>query len=262
MELNDYVPQVRFELIPIRNLVSNQDYQRKVSFSHVKKAVENFDLRQVNPVKVSRRKGINYVFNGQHTIEIIAAVSQSRDTPVWCMVFDDLDYEEEADIFANQQKFVKRLSPFEIFSARMEAGDEDALLIRDLVHSYGLELSSSTGLGNVVAVAALESVYTKYDIHVLDRTLRMLLGTWQGEPDSLTGNYIRAVAHLIVTYGDNLDENRFKEKLGNTSLRYINRNAKEYNKGATGYAFVLLECYNQKLQHPLDSSLLFKSGKK
>ena len=68
MELNEYVPQVRFELIPIRNLVSNQDYQRKVSFSHVKKAVENFDLRQVNPVKVSRRKGINYVFNGQHTI--------------------------------------------------------------------------------------------------------------------------------------------------------------------------------------------------
>ena len=262
MELNEYVPQVRFELIPIRNLVSNQDYQRKVSFSHVKKAVENFDLRQVNPVKVSRRKGINYVFNGQNTIEMIAAGSQSRDTAVWCMVCDDLDYEEEADIFANQQKFVKRLSPFEIFSARMEAGDEDALLIRDLVHSYGLELSSSTGLGNVVAVAALESVYTKYDIHVLDRTLRMLLGTWQGEPDSLTGNYIRAVAHLIVTYGDNLDENRFKEKLGNTSLRYINRNAKEYNKGATGYAFVLLECYNQKLQHPLDSSLLFKSGKK
>ena len=122
MELNEYVPQVRFELIPIRNLVSNQDYQRKVSFSHVKKAVENLDLRQVNPVKVSRRKGINYVFNGQHTIEIIAAVSQSRDTPVWCMVFDDLDYEEEADIFANQQKFVKRLSPFEIFSARMDSG--------------------------------------------------------------------------------------------------------------------------------------------
>lgn len=261
MDLNEFVPNVRFELIPIRNLVSNQDYQRKVSYTHVKHAVANFDLHQVNPVKVSRRNGINYVFNGQHTIEIIAAVSGSRDTPVWCMVYDELEYGEEADIFANQQKFVKRLSPYEIFVARVEAGESDALMIRDLVESYGLKLSSSTGLGNIVAVAAMESVYNKYDIHVLDRTLRLLLGTWQGEPESLCGNYIRAVAQLIATYGDNLDENRFKEKLGNTSLKYINRNAKEYNKGATGYAFIILECYNQKLQHPLESNLLYRAKK-
>ena len=69
------------------------------------KAAEHFDLHQVNPVKVSRRNGVNFVFNGQHTIEIVALVSGSRDTPVWCMVYEDLDYELEADIFANQQKY-------------------------------------------------------------------------------------------------------------------------------------------------------------
>lgn len=60
-------------------------------------------------MKVSRRDGINYVFNGQHTIEIVAAVSGSRETPVWCMIYDDLSYEHEADIFANQQKYVLSL---------------------------------------------------------------------------------------------------------------------------------------------------------
>ena len=30
----------------------------------------HFDVHQINPVKVSRRDGINYVFNGQHTIEM------------------------------------------------------------------------------------------------------------------------------------------------------------------------------------------------
>lgn len=49
---------------------------------HVKRAVENFDPYQVNPVKVSRRNGRNFVFNGQHTIEIIAEVTGSRDTLV------------------------------------------------------------------------------------------------------------------------------------------------------------------------------------
>ena len=74
-ELRDYVPNVHFELIPIRDLVSNQEYQRNLSWGHVKKAIENFDLNQINPIKVSRRNGTNYVFNGQHTAEIVAAVS-------------------------------------------------------------------------------------------------------------------------------------------------------------------------------------------
>ena len=96
-----FVPKVHFELIPIKNLVSNQEYQRNLCVPHIKKAASDFDLYQVNPVKVSRRNGINYVFDGQHTTEIIAMVSGSRETPVWCMVYDDLCYEEEAGIFAN-----------------------------------------------------------------------------------------------------------------------------------------------------------------
>ena len=101
-----FVPNVHFEQITIKNLVSNQDYQRSLSHTHISRAEEKFALYQINPVKVSRRDGINYVFNGQHTIEIVALVSGSRETPVWCMVYDDLCYEHEADIFANQMKFV------------------------------------------------------------------------------------------------------------------------------------------------------------
>ena len=124
-EYNPYVPNVHYELIPIKNLVSDQLYQRSLSLSHIAKAVEHFDLYQINPVKVSRREGSNYVFNGQHTIEIVAAKSGSRDTPVWCMIYDDLNYEQEADIFANQMKFVKPLLPYEVFNANLEAGNPD-----------------------------------------------------------------------------------------------------------------------------------------
>lgn len=106
-EFSYFVPNVHFEQIPIKNLVSNQEYQRNLSRAHINRAAAHFDLYQINPVKVSRRDGINYVFNGQHTIEIVALVSGSRDTPVWCMIYDDLCYEHEADIFANQMKYVR-----------------------------------------------------------------------------------------------------------------------------------------------------------
>ena len=57
-----FVPNAHFELIPIKNLVSNQDYQRNLSIKHVERTSKNFDLNQINPVKVSRRNGVNYVF--------------------------------------------------------------------------------------------------------------------------------------------------------------------------------------------------------
>ena len=128
IDLMQFVPKVHFEQIPIRNLVSNQEYQRNLSQHHVQRAAANFDLYQINPVKVSRRNGINYVFNGQHTIEIVALVSGSRETPVWCMVYDDLGYEHEADIFANQMKYEKPLLPYEIFMANIEAGFKEVSL--------------------------------------------------------------------------------------------------------------------------------------
>lgn len=88
MGFEQYVPNVHFEQIPIKNLVSNQEYQRNLSQLHIKRTADHFDLYQINPVKVSRRNGINYVINGQHTIEIVAEVSGSRDTPsgAWFMM--------------------------------------------------------------------------------------------------------------------------------------------------------------------------------
>lgn len=161
-DLSKFVPDVRFEQIPIKHLVSNQNYQRHLSQKHIKKTVESFDIHQINPVKVSRRNGINYVFNGQHTIEIVATVSGSRETPVWCMVFEDMDYEVEADTFANQQKNVKPLLPFEIFKANLEAGNDMQLMIKALVESMDLVIGPTKGMRTICAISTIEEIYLKH----------------------------------------------------------------------------------------------------
>lgn len=246
MEINSYVPNVHFEQIPIKNLVSNQEYQRHLSKDHIRKAAEHFDLCQINPVKVSRRQGVNYVFNGQHTIEIVALVSGSRDTPVWCMVYDDLEYEEEADIFANQQKFVKKLLPYEIFVANIEAGSDEQLIIKALVESFGLRISGNSRPGCICCIATLESLFRKYGYDILQRSLRLSVTTWEGDVDSLTGNILRGIAHLIVAYKDNLKDDMFVEKVGRFSPREIGRIAKERKAGSMGYAEAMLNLYNKK----------------
>ena len=84
--LAEYLPKVSFEAIRICDLVTDQEYQRTLSERHVKQIIENFDLCQLRPVRVSRRDGVNYVIDGQHTMETVAIVSGSKNTPVWCMV--------------------------------------------------------------------------------------------------------------------------------------------------------------------------------
>ena len=261
-DLNRFVPNVRFEKIPIKNLLSNQDYQRNLSQKHIRKTVENFDIHQINPVKVSRRDGINYVFNGQHTIEIIAQVSGSRETPVWCMVFEDMDYQVEADTFANQQKNVKPLLPFEIFKANIEAGNDMQLMIKALVESMDLVIGPTKGARTICAISTLEEIYTKHGYHTLERTIRLCVGTWEGEANSLSSNMLRGVCRLILAYGDDMRDDLFKEKVGRYSAKEIGRMAKDRHAGSLGYAEAMLIAYNWKMKYRLRWAKLFnKKGK-
>ena len=245
-----FVPNVYFEKIPIKNLVSNQEYQRSLSQTHIARAVANFDLYQINPVKVSRRDGINYVFNGQHTIEIVAHVSGSRETPVWCMIYDDLNYEHEANIFANQMKYVKTLQPLEVFKANLEAGSDDQLIIRDLIESYGLTVGSKKHHGTICCIATLESIYTKYGYQVLNRILRLIISTWEGDINSFSANIFNALTKLVVTFGDSLNDEIFKERVGNVSVKQLVRMAKERRSGSMGVAEAMLIEYNGKRKNP------------
>lgn len=260
-ELNPFVPDVHFEQIPICNLVSNQEYQRALSLKHIKKAAAHFDPLQINPVKVSRRDGINYVFNGQHTIEIVAAVSGSRETPVWCMVYENLKYETEADIFANQQKFVKSLSPYEIFIANVEAGNDEQLIIKGLVESYGLNITHGKVPGAICCISSLEAIFENNGYQVLDRTLKLVIGTWEGDVNSLSANMIRGVAKLVSSYGDSLNDDIFKEKLGSHSVREIGRIAKDRKVGSMGYAEAMLIMYNKNFKTGLKWGKLYSSKK-
>ena len=260
---SEYIPRVNFELIPIKNLVANQDYQRNLSIKHVQKAAANFDAYQINPVKVSRRDGTNYVFNGQHTIEIIALISGSRETPVWCMVYDDLDYQQEADIFANQMKYTKALLPFEIFMANVEAGNDKQIIIKDLIESFNMTISGKQAPGNICAVATLESIYDKYGYNNLDHTLRLIIGTWEGSPKSFSANMLNGVARLIYCYGEELNDSTFMEKLGRISIKELSRTARDRRAGSLGFSEAMLIIYNKKSQHPLRFSKLYSSkGKK
>ena len=243
-----FVPNVHFELIPIRNLVSNQTYQRELSQTHISRTIQAFNKNQLNPVKVSRRNGINYVMDGQHTIEIVVGVSGSRDTPVWCMVFEDMQYRVEAELFANQQKYVQRLTPYQIYVAHIEAGNDEQLIIRDLVESYGLKITKTRGHCMLACISALEWIYENFSYHTLDRSLRLCVAAWEGDVYSMHGLLLKAIAIMVMFFKDDLRDEIFKEKLGSVSPKEIARTARERGGGTLCVVEVLLTEYNKRMK--------------
>lgn len=121
---------------------------------------------------------------------------------------------------------------------------------------YSLTIAPYKGYGIICAVATLERIYMKYGYHVLDRTLRLCVGTWEGDIDSLGANILNAVARMVVAYGDQLRDETFKEKVGALSIRQLSRTAKERGGGSLSYAEAMLVAYNRKCKYTLKWSKL------
>ena len=58
-----------------------------------------------------------------------------------------------------------------------------------MIESYDLVLSAKSAPGNICAISTVEDIYLKCGFHVLDRTIRLIVQTWEGEQKSFSANY-------------------------------------------------------------------------
>lgn len=136
------------------------------------------------------------------------------------MVYDDLGYEHEADIFANQMKYVKPLLPYEIFMANIEAGNDKQLIIRDLVESYDLTIASTTTPGGICAVATLETSTTIRLPYA--RPCHPSHCSHMGRASqSFSANMMNGLARFLNAYGDAIKMMYLRK----SSERYPSRNS-------------------------------------
>lgn len=111
----------------------------------------------------------------------------------------------------------------------------------------------------ICAVTSLVKIYEKTGYDILNRTLILIVGTWEGEAHSLSSNMLWGVAKVIYAYKDKLDDDRFKEKLGVISVRELSRTAKERRAGSLGYAEAIVLNYNKKSHGILNIEELYKN---
>ena len=94
---------------------------------------------------------------------------------------------------------------------------------------------------------------------MLDHVLRLIIATWEGEPKSFSGNMLNGVARFLYAFEDKVNDNTFKEKLGEVSIKELTKMAKERRAGSLGYAEAMLIIYNKRLKNTLTWNDLYKN---
>lgn len=97
----------------------------------------------------------------------------------------------------------------------------------------------------------------KADIQVNIFKDMAIIGTWEGDQLSFGASMLHGIAKLIACYGDDLNDEIFKEKLGRISTKEIVRTAKDRKAGPLGFAEAMLLIYNKKMQRPLPFERLY-----
>lgn len=98
--------------------------------------------------------------------------------------------------------------------------------------------------------------------YVLDRSIRLCVGTWEGEPGSLSSGILKGIAIMISAFEDTMRDDIFKEKVGYCSSLEISRSARERKHGSFGYAEAMLVAYNRKAKKGLSWTKLFEGRKR
>ena len=239
-----------FEFITISSkmLESDTSYQRRIDDSRVKRIVENFDSRLVNPVKVSFRNGRYFVFDGAHTLAALKEINKFDNFMVDCMLFHGLTYEDEAYLFALQRGESKEVATAARLKALLFSNDERACDFRSRTEAAGFHLSPSGRTASKCTLGCVAKLWKIYesDSDLYSDTLALLMEVWRGETWSLNANIVGGMAMFIQAYRKELNRARFIKSVGSADLNDLNRykDATAKNKDYT-FAFAMFRLYNK-----------------
>ena len=114
-----------------------------------------------------------------------------------------------------------------------------------------LVLTYKWGNANLIAaLGTLENPFRLVQVPGLNRVMRLIVGTWEGDINSFSSNMLNAVARLVTAFGDDMNDEIFKDRMGNISVKQLIRAAKDRRSGSAGLAETMLIEYNGKRKNP------------
>lgn len=245
---------INFEYRQIHSsvILSDPSYQRPLDMARVQKIVAHFREDLLNPVKVSRRDGKYYVFDGQHTLAALKARNNGCDLTVDCKVYKGLTREREAELFSLQNGISRSVQTICKLKALYTAGDPDVKEFYDFTNYSGVRMDFTKGkaAGKIIAVAKAYKIYNEVPSKDYTEILMLIRETWDGVPDSFSTEILGGVALFYKLYKHEFNHRTFVNQLSKISPKIIIREGRALSdkKSDAKFAKQILDFYNYKLR--------------
>lgn len=194
-----------------RDLEIPKAYQRRLNAERTAKIAAGFDERIANEPKVSYRNGRYYVFDGQHTISARKKRNGDNDLPILCKVYYNLSEQDEALLFARQTGDSAVLTPSAKLLANLHGEDTVSSAFFKATEETGLHIGFERGRGEkrIICINTALAEYKRAGEEIYKETLGILLGAWDGAPDSLRVEFIQGMARFAELYRKDYDRAGF-----------------------------------------------------
>ena len=242
--------QFEYRMVKLSAILVDPLYQRELNQSKVEKILKHWNYDLVNAPKLSlRADGKVYVINGQHTVAALK-IHEGEDAPILCKVYRGLSWEEEKDLFIQQNGITSDPTTFEKLRAEFNGGNVE---VRDMVEAAaeaGVQVTFKTkgdAFARCKAHSALMSMYKTLPRADYVNALQLITAAWKGQTESYQAGFIKGMTNIFKKYkGQFRYADMVKALEKNTPSFYI-REAKDLN-GQLGNRFekLFIREYNKR----------------
>jgi len=188
----------KFRRIKPDDIKIDPRYQRDLDDRRALRMAEALDPDRVGvPLLSERSNGDLYAVDGQHRV-VAHQIAGVGHKVILCEVMQGLTRTDEARLFIERNTGSTRVRPLDLFRARVEAKEPEALEILDIVEHAGLRVARSQTTTSVGSVGALQFAFRRGVLHL---TLELLV-RWCGGNDRTVfeGAIIKIVSRFFAEY--------------------------------------------------------------
>lgn len=205
--------------IKLAAIRTDERVNRPLNRGKVDRIRENFDPSLLGVIVVAADGKGGYVpLDGQHRAAAARELWPDDDTQtIEAKVYANLKTPQMAAMFVGLNDGNKPHT-VEIFLKRATALESDAVAITKVVHEHGLQVEMPARDGTVVAVAALEQIYSGFGVNgarpdLLDKTLEIAINSWGRTKDAVRSEVLRGLALVLARDAQLIDAPAMIHKL-------------------------------------------------
>lgn len=240
-------------------LISGMEYQRSIKSKNFMKIVEDFAPMRFIPPIVNYRDGKYHLVDGQHRVAALVYMNGGKPIKVFCVVYENATFEEEADTAASLDSDRHRMTPLEIHRAEMCGGSDKSRIARAFnaaCDEVGITLLNAANdrPNEYTALTTLKSMYCKYGAGDFKDVMRLIDEAWHGKDGSKKNSIIKAVFSFHSRYKGKYNRKRAVTRFSKEICDRLIITAKSMTGSLNdNLTMLLLNAYNSGL--PKESKL-------